>query len=253
MRPFLGTAIAGLGLLNITTPVRAADIVCRGNLFGDTDFAAYYGEIGFGRIELKFARGGTVEVPLLYKGRNPRGENLFRGNNPDQPSDVVEVIAPRNVQPGTRIKVSYNGNVFPGNCSSTLGSRPPGNSAPTEGSFSGQGKASGSVFGRGRQADAALNFNQGNFSLGLAVPPGTGAQVNYNGTINRLKVNKSRNPDSFVLDGRVHGFASSGNNLRVINTHGTCRIEVFDSRVIDVSCHTNVRNSSTQFTGLKQF
>lgn len=258
-----GIAIAGFGLIFPTASVKAADIVCRGTLFGDTDFTAFYGEIGFGRMELRFLRGGkTVEVPLLYSGRNSRGENIFRGNNPDQPSDVVEVIAPRNVNPQTRIQVSYNGNVFPGNCVSTLPSRPapspslrpsPSPSTPVEGSFSGRGRATGSVFGGGRQADASLNFNRGNFSLGLSVPPGTGAQVNYSGTFKQLKASPSGNPNSFVLDGQVQGFASSANNLRVLNTHGTCRIEVFDGRVIDVSCHSNVRGSSTQFTGMKQF
>ncbi|MBF2027175.1 MAG: hypothetical protein IGS48_10470 [Oscillatoriales cyanobacterium C42_A2020_001] len=64
---------------------------------------------------------------------------------------------------------------------------PPSGSTPTSGNFSGRGQASGAVFGGGRQADASLSFNQNGFSLGLFVPPGTGAQVRYQGTINRLR------------------------------------------------------------------
>lgn len=130
---------------------------------------------------------------------------------------------------------------------------PPSVSPPTEGNFSGRGRASGSVFGGGRQADASLTFNQNRFSLGLFVPPGTGAQVRYQGTINRLRSTSPNNPNSFVIESRVQSFASSANGLRVINTAGTCRIEIFDARIVSTSCNTNVRNSSTQFTGMRQF
>lgn len=252
-RSSLGTVIVGLGLITWTGSANAADIVCRGTLFGDTDFAAYHGENGFGRIELKYQRGGSVEVPLSYSAINHQREAIFRGNNPDQPSDVVEVFAPTPVRSGTRIRFSYNGNLATGTCSGTGGSRPPSGSVPTEGSFSGRGQASGSVFGRGRQADASLDFNRNGFTLGLSVPPGTGAQVRYLGTINRLRSTNRNNPNSFVLEGRVQSFASSANNLRVINTAGTCRIEVFDARITSVSCSANAPGSSTRFTGMSQF
>jgi hypothetical protein len=124
---------------------------------------------------------------------------------------------------------------------------------PNEGTNSGRGITRGSVFGRGQTVDVNLNFNRGRFSLSLAVPPGTGAQVNYNGTYNRLRPSDSRNPNSFILEGRVQSFASSANNLKVMNTKGSCQIEVFDARVISSSCDTQVRNSSTSFQGLEQF
>lgn len=132
---------------------------------------------------------------------------------------------------------------------------PPGNSGfpPTEGTFAGRGTASGSVFTAGRQAEATLNFNQTRFSLFLAVPPGTGTQVNYNGTITRLRGTSPTNPNTFVIDARVQTFASSATNLRVINTSGICRIEVFDARVTSTSCNTSVRNSSSRFQGMQQF
>lgn len=252
-RSSLGTVIVGLGLIT-WTGANAADIVCQGTLFGDTDFAAYYGdENGFGRIELKYQRGGSVEVPLQYVRRNNQGEAIFRGNNPDQTSDVVEVFAPTPVRSETRIRVTYNGNPATGNCSGTGGSSPPSSSTPTEGSFSGRGQASSSVFGRGQQADASLDFNRNGFNLALSVPPGTGAQVQYLGTINRLRGTNSDNPNSFVLEGRVQSFASSANNLRVIDTAGTCRIEVSDARITSVSCSANAPSSSTRFTGMSQF
>jgi hypothetical protein len=123
-----------------------------------------------------------------------------------------------------------------------------------QGNFLGKGRASRSVFGLGQQTDASLNFNQtGKFSLSLAVPPGTGAQVNYNGTITHSRGTNSKNPNSFILDGKVNSFASSASNLRVIDTSGSCKIEVFDARVISTSCDTKVPVSSTRFTGMKQF
>lgn len=42
--------------------------------------------------------------------------------------------------------------------------------------------------------------------------------------------------------------------LRIItNTTGSCRIEVFDARVIYANCNTVVDNSSIRFLGLEQF
>lgn len=253
IRSLGGTAIVGFTVLAGVGTARAADLVCRGTMFGDTDFAAYSGENGFGRIELQYRRGGSVSVPLRYIRQNNQGESVFRGNNPDQSSDVVEVIAPARLQAGQSIQASYNGNVFPGRCSSTSGSRPPGDLTPTAGSFAGKGRATGAVFGSGRQADASLDFNRGNFSLGLFVPPGTGAQVRYQGTFNRLQRTSPDNPNSFVLAGQVRSFASSVNNLRVLDTVGSCRIEVFDARITSVSCSTQLPGSSTQFTGMAQF
>jgi hypothetical protein len=123
---------------------------------------------------------------------------------------------------------------------------------PTEGDFSGRGLTSGAVFGDERETDASLSFNGNNFSFWLAVPPGTGAQVNYSGTVTRLRGTGS-NSNSFVLQGRVQRFASSANNLQVINATGNCRIEVFDARVISSTCNTRLRDSSTRFAGLQQF
>ncbi|UBF30028.1 hypothetical protein K9N68_38170 (plasmid) [Kovacikia minuta CCNUW1] len=124
---------------------------------------------------------------------------------------------------------------------------------PQEGSFPGRGVANGSVFTRGRMTDAQLNFNRGNFSLSLSVPPGTGAQVNYSGTYTRLQRAGSSNSNSFILDGRIQRFASSANGLKSINTSGSCRIDVFDALVLNSSCNTRVTDSSTRFHGLEQF
>lgn len=123
---------------------------------------------------------------------------------------------------------------------------------PTEGNFAGRGLASGAVFSDEQETEANLSFNGNNFSYTLAVPPGTGTQVNYGGTVRRLRGTGS-NPNSFVLQGRVRRFASSANNLDVVNATGDCRIEVFDARVISSSCNSRARNSSTRFEGLSQF
>lgn len=124
---------------------------------------------------------------------------------------------------------------------------------PTQGTFLGRGLARGSVFVDEQEVEANLNFNGSNFSYSLAVPPGTGAQVNYSGTINRLRETSSSNAGTFILQGRVQRFASSADDLQVINATGTCRIEVFDSRVVSTNCNTRARNSATRFEGLQQF
>ncbi|HEY9639726.1 MAG TPA: hypothetical protein V6C57_04545 [Coleofasciculaceae cyanobacterium] len=124
-------------------------------------------------------------------------------------------------------------------------------SLPTEGNFLGQGLVSGSIFGNEREVDASLNFNRNNFSFSLAVPPGTGEQVQYNGTINRLRSTSSTNSNSFTLRGQVRSFASSTNNSVVITATGTCQVEVFNARVISSSCNTRLRDSATRFEGVK--
>lgn len=124
---------------------------------------------------------------------------------------------------------------------------------PTSGTFHGRGIVSGSVFTQGRQADAVLNMNQGRFSLSFAATAVRGMEVNYNGTIIRRRAGSSRGRNGFVLETQVRTFASSSNGLRVTNTSGGCRIEVFDARIISSSCNTNLRNSSTRFQGMVQF
>lgn len=130
---------------------------------------------------------------------------------------------------------------------------PPGSSTPTEGQFEGRGTASGAVFGRGMRVHSSLSFNQNRFSLALFVPPGTGTQIQYQGTISSLRGGSSGNPNSFVLQGRLQSFASSANRLQVRRTSGNCRIEVFDARIVSTFCSGNTPGSSTQFTGMKQF
>ncbi len=96
-----------------------------------------------------------------------------------------------------------------------------------------------------------LTIDRDSFGFELAEPPGTRARVQYRGAVTR-RTNTS-NANGFTLDGRVRSFNSS-DNLRIINnTTGTCRIEVFDARVISSSCRTVINNSSTQFLGLEQF
>lgn len=127
-------------------------------------------------------------------------------------------------------------------------------SAPSEGTFEGRGLTRGAVFGDERQTDANLSFNSSSnrFSFSLFVPPGTAEQVNYNGTISRLR-SIDANTNSFVLEGAVQSFATSANGLRVAETSGTCRIEMFDARIISSNCNTRVSNSRTVFEGLNQF
>uniref|UniRef100_A0A832H6G8 Uncharacterized protein n=1 Tax=Oscillatoriales cyanobacterium SpSt-402 TaxID=2282168 RepID=A0A832H6G8_9CYAN len=184
----------------------------------------------------------TRDISVVSAGSaNTNGvRTLFMRNN--QTGQTAECRV--NTIDGTVLSVTLTGG------SSTP---PPSSSPPTQGNFSGRGQASGSVFGGGRQADASLTFNQNGFSLGLFVPPGTGAQVRYQGVINRLRGTSPNNPNSFVIEGRVQSFASSANGLRVTNTAGTCQIEIFDARIVSTSCNTNVRNSSTRFTGMRQF
>lgn len=127
-------------------------------------------------------------------------------------------------------------------------------SPPTQGTFHGRGLARGSVFGTEQATDAELNMNGSNFSFSLAVPPGTGAQVSYIGTVSRTRRAGSPGSNSgFILQGRVRSFASSANNLQIINATGDCEIEVFDARVISSSCNTRLRDSATRFDGLQQF
>lgn len=129
-----------------------------------------------------------------------------------------------------------------------------GTTSSTQGTFQGRGLATGSVFGNEQAAEAVLNINGSNFNLSLAVPPGTGAQVSYIGTVNRTRrAGSSRSSNGFVMQGRVRSFASSANGLQVTNVTGNCEIEVFDARVIFASCNTRLRDSSTRFNGLQQF
>lgn len=127
-------------------------------------------------------------------------------------------------------------------------------SPPTQGTFDGRGLARGSVFGDEQATDALLNMNGSNFSFSLSVPPGTGTQVNYIGTVRRTRsAGSPRSNSGFILQGRVRSFASSANGMQVINATGDCEIEVFDARVISSSCNTRLRDSGTRFDGLQQF
>jgi hypothetical protein len=51
----------------------------------------------------------------------------------------------------------------------------------------------------------------------------------------------------------VRSFDSSANLRIITNTTGTCRIEVFNSRVLASNCSTVADDSSTEFLGLEQF
>lgn len=253
----IASSLASLTLsLGAIGPAKAADIICRGVMFGDTDFAAYHGEVGFGYITLTFrSNGRTVEIPLNYIRQTPQGEALFQGNNPDQPSDIVQVIAPSPVRAGTQIQAIYNGNRFTGTCSSNILSPPPGNGdVPSSGSFMGQGNATNPVFRRNQSVETSLNFN-GNtngFSVNVYVPSGSGAEVQYLGTITRL-YSSGPNPNSFILEGTIENFASSRNNLQVVNTTGSCEIEVFDARITSVSCKARTNGGVTHFRGREEF
>ncbi|EKQ66785.1 hypothetical protein OsccyDRAFT_4585 [Leptolyngbyaceae cyanobacterium JSC-12] len=125
--------------------------------------------------------------------------------------------------------------------------------SPNAGTFQGRGIVSGSVFTAGRQADTMLNFNANNFSYGIAATAVSGTEVNYQGIITQRRAGSSLGRNGFVLETKVQRFASSANNLRVQNASGSCRIEIFDARVVSSTCNIAIPNSSTRFDGLKQF
>lgn len=140
----------------------------------------------------------------------------------------------------------------PANVSIVAQATPSNATRPT--SFQGRGVAQGSAFTRGRTATTALTIERDNFGFELTEPGGQTdaprARVQYRGAVIR-RTNVSSN--GFTLDGRVRSYTSSA-NLRVLNnTTGTCRIEVFDSRVISSTCRAATAESSTQFLGLEQF
>ena len=104
----------------------------------------------------------------------------------------------------------------------------------------------------------SLTLSGDNFGLEMTQPRGTHTQnqaparIQYRGAVAR-RTNDSSGPNSFTLTTRVRSFDSS-ETLRIItNTTGTCRIEVFDARVIYSNCTTVTENSSARFLGLEQF
>lgn len=122
----------------------------------------------------------------------------------------------------------------------------------------GRGIAQGAAFNRGRNANVALTLEGENWSLEMTeiLPSNARNQrpgrVQYRGAIVR-RTDEPGAANSFSLTTRVRSFDSS-DNLRIItNTTGTCRIEVFNSRVISSTCNAVADNSSTDFLGLEQF
>ncbi|MFH7244057.1 MAG: hypothetical protein ACHWZW_14550 [Spirulina sp.] len=124
---------------------------------------------------------------------------------------------------------------------------------PVEGTFPGRGIATGSVFTIGRQAEAMLSFNETNrFSFSLAGRYANNLETVYSGTITR-RLPGTRGVNGFILETQVTSFASSLEDRRVMNTTGTCRIEIFDSLVVESSCTTRIPDSNTEFQGMEQF
>ncbi len=128
----------------------------------------------------------------------------------------------------------------------------PGFDGPVEGAMPGRGLTTGSIFTLGRQSDAFLTFNNNAYSLSLAARYAPGLEVNYSGTITR-HLPGTRGVNGFVLETQIDRFASAQNGMRVINTSGTCRIEVFDSLVVIADCTPQVQDGATQFRGMEQF
>lgn len=134
----------------------------------------------------------------------------------------------------------------------------PASGPATTGVFQGRGVAQGAAFTRGRNANLNLTLDGENYSLELTeilasnVRNQTPARVQYRGAITR-RTDEPGAANSFSVFTRVRSFDTS-DNLRIItNTTGTCRIDVFDARVISSSCNTASSNSSTHFLGLEQF
>jgi len=121
--------------------------------------------------------------------------------------------------------------------------------------FEGRGVAQGAVFTQGRNANVNLTLDGDNFSLEMQESGGRSSdrgRVQYRGAVIR-RSNTSTNANNFTVSTRVRSFDSS-DSLRVVsNTTGTCRMEVFDARVISIACDTLTDNSSTRFLGLEQF
>lgn len=122
----------------------------------------------------------------------------------------------------------------------------------------GRGVAQGASFNRGRNTNVTLTIDGESFGLEMMeiVPSNvrgqTPGRVQYRGAITR-RTDDPANANSFSLFTRIRSFDSS-QNLRIItNTTGTCRIEVFNSRVLSSSCSTIADNSETDFLGLEQF
>jgi len=120
-------------------------------------------------------------------------------------------------------------------------------------SFDGRGVAQGAAFTRGRNADVSLSLTRSNFIFDMREPRNARTRVQYRGSVVRQNQKGGPNSNSFVLDGRVQTFDSSDNQRILNNTTGTCRIEVFDGRVISSTCRSATSNSTTQFLGLEQF
>jgi hypothetical protein len=122
----------------------------------------------------------------------------------------------------------------------------------------GRGVAQGAAFNRGRNVNTSLTLDGENFGLELTeiVPSNvrgqTPGRVQYRGAITR-RTDDPASPNSFSLFTRVRSFDSSANLRIITNTTGTCRIEVFNSRVLASTCSTVADNSSTEFLGLEQF
>jgi hypothetical protein len=121
---------------------------------------------------------------------------------------------------------------------------------PPQTEFDGRGIAHGAVFNRGRNANATLSINQGRFTFNMAEPPGTRVRVRYQGSVARQT--PGRTAGEFTLDGRVQTFDSSASNRIFNNTTGTCRIEVFNSRVVASTCRSVAPDSTTDFLGLER-
>lgn len=124
--------------------------------------------------------------------------------------------------------------------------------------FQGRGVVQGAAFSRGRNANVALTLDGENFGLELTeIQPSnvrgqTPGRVQYRGAITR-RTDDPTNANSFSLFTRVRSFDSSANLRIITNTTGTCRVEVFNSRVLSSSCSTIADNSETDFLGLEQF
>lgn len=124
--------------------------------------------------------------------------------------------------------------------------------------FQGRGIAQGSAFARGRNAHLALTLSGENFSLEMTEPQTSGTRnqtlgrVQYRGMIVRRN-QESGGRNNFILSVRVRSFDSSDTFRVISNTTGTCRIEVFDARVVYSNCNAIADDSSTRFLGLEQF
>ncbi len=118
---------------------------------------------------------------------------------------------------------------------------------PSGRTYQSRGIASGSIFTQGRQTDATLNIRGNNFTFRLETPSILGLKMEYSGTNTRTQ--NVRN--GFIFTGRVRNLASSATFNNALPAIGSCRVEVYNSRVVSSYCDMAIKSTTTRFQGVR--